>query len=219
MGRFMVQLFGSKREPWVEGGGGERTQLTEPSGEIDPDNDEKTHLIDRDDRQPQPQYQQPPEHQHNPQPRAGSSTHPGLGRASGSVPSLDLHSQPSEWQGDSRSVRQQRPVGYNTPPNGNATIQGTGPVNAMPSGRLGSAPQLRGETSPGKYPLVDESSWGQQAPIQPHTQHVPDGGATRLPTKFAEQDYVIRSKKGWIILVILMLAGLGAGALIAWQSS
>jgi hypothetical protein len=35
MGRFMVQLFGSKREPWVEGAGGDRTQVTEPGRRCD----------------------------------------------------------------------------------------------------------------------------------------------------------------------------------------
>ncbi len=231
MGRFMIQLFGNKREPWVEGGGGgDRTQLTEPSGEMDVDNDEKTTLIDRDDRQPQPQYQLPPEHQNHTQQnssRALTTTNPGVGRASGPVPSLNMGSQPSEWQGDSRSGRQQpaqqqqRPVGYNTPPNGNQPIHNsTGPLQAMPpSGRLGSAPQLRADTSPGKYPLVDEASWGQQAPLQAHNQHAPAGGATRLPTQFSDKDYVIKSRKSWLILVLLMLAGLGVGALIAWQNS
>src|SRR5689334_16353843 len=44
MGRFMVQLFGSKKEPWVEGAAGERTQLTE-AGDSATD-DEKTLLVE-----------------------------------------------------------------------------------------------------------------------------------------------------------------------------
>jgi serine/threonine-protein kinase len=44
MGRFMVQLFGQRREPWVEGAvGNERTQVNE--GELDPEANEKTVLI------------------------------------------------------------------------------------------------------------------------------------------------------------------------------
>jgi serine/threonine protein kinase len=41
MGRFMVQLFGDRREPWVDGGGGDRTEISEP----DVDN-EKTNLVE-----------------------------------------------------------------------------------------------------------------------------------------------------------------------------
>src|SRR3954468_11103623 len=47
MGRFMTQLFGSKREPWVEGPNNpDRTTITDPNGESDVDNDEKTLLIE-----------------------------------------------------------------------------------------------------------------------------------------------------------------------------
>ncbi len=221
MGRFMVQLFGNKREPWVEGGG-DHTQLTEPSGEMDADNDEKTLLIeDRHQQQREPPQQQQPLH------RPLTSTNPGLGRASGGAPALPDYGQssPSEWQGDNRSGRHQqsRPgaganggYGSNTPPNGNAPMHGNAP--AQPPRRLGSAPQLRAETNPGKYPLVDEAAWGQQA-LSSMQHQQPDGGATRLQTQAHEQDYRIRSKKGWILLVILMLMGLGIGALIAWSSS
>jgi hypothetical protein len=52
-----------------------------------------------------------------------------------------------------------------------------------------------------------------------HDYRMPQGGATRLPTRAAEPNYKITSNRGWIILAILMLAGLGAGVLIAMQSS
>ena len=46
MGRFMTQLFGSRKEPWVEGSDApDHTQLTEPSGEMDADN-EKTMVVE-----------------------------------------------------------------------------------------------------------------------------------------------------------------------------
>src|SRR5258707_582209 len=50
MGRFMVQLFGAKKEPWVvDPSSPERTQITEPRD--DADNEEKTHVVDDRDRQ------------------------------------------------------------------------------------------------------------------------------------------------------------------------
>jgi serine/threonine-protein kinase len=47
MGRFMTQLFGSKREPWVGGASGtERTQVTDGGPGVDADGDEKTLLVE-----------------------------------------------------------------------------------------------------------------------------------------------------------------------------
>ena len=48
MSRFMAQLFGAKREPWVDGGGAERTQLSETTDE----DNEKTAIMD--ERTPEP---------------------------------------------------------------------------------------------------------------------------------------------------------------------
>jgi serine/threonine-protein kinase len=47
MGRFMVQLFGSKKEPWVEGAGSERTEITEPGAESDASDDENVTQVQR----------------------------------------------------------------------------------------------------------------------------------------------------------------------------
>jgi eukaryotic-like serine/threonine-protein kinase len=204
MGRFMVQLFGSKREPWVEGGNGERTQLTEPSGEIDPDNDEKTHLIE--DRQP-------PAHRAATAPMVVAPSRPSPASHGGNPM---MASSPAEWQQqhDSGRPTTRSGMGYQTPQNGAASMQSTGPMQAMPSGRLGSSPQVRADSSPGKYPLVDDAAW-QQAPSLPGMQQRP-GEGTRLPTTYRPQ--ALSSKKSWILLVVLMLAGLGAGVLIATQS-
>src|SRR3954452_7473172 len=55
MGRFMTQLFGSKKEPWVEGAEApERTTLTEPSGEMDSDVDNEKTMVVEDRRAPSP---------------------------------------------------------------------------------------------------------------------------------------------------------------------
>jgi eukaryotic-like serine/threonine-protein kinase len=220
MGRFMVQLFGSKKEPWVEAPNSpDRTQVTEPSGEMDADNDEKTTLIEGRQQVPQSEYN-----------RAATATAPGtgmgpqLGRQSGEVQSLSS-SAAADWNHDSRAGRQSSPR-HNfeqprTPPNGYpgagpmTTLAGTGPVPAIP-GRIPSRP----ETEPGSKPLVDDRlQWQQGHAPAMHDYRMPQGGATRLPTRAAEPNYKITSNRGWIILAILMLAGLGAGVLIAMQSS
>src|SRR5690606_21583211 len=99
----------------------------EPSGEVDPENDEKTQLIT--DRHP-------------PSSRAPTATHPGLGRASGAVVSVPaaVSADPApatEWQHDNRAGRQppEHPggaVSY-TPPNGNERL--SNPAQVVPPAR------------------------------------------------------------------------------------
>ncbi|HUS27428.1 MAG TPA: serine/threonine-protein kinase [Kofleriaceae bacterium] len=220
MGRFMVQLFGSKKEPWIEApSGSDRTQVTEPSGEMDPDNDEKTTLIES---KQQPEYG-----------RAATATAPGtgmgpqVGRQSGEVQSLSASAAAADWNHDSRAGRHSSPrPGFDqprTPPNGyqlpnaamTSTLAGTGPVPAIP-GRIPS----RAETEPGSKPLVDDRlAWQQPQNPAMRDHRLPPPGATRLPTQYQDPNFKITSNRGWIILAILMLAGLGAGVLIAMQSS
>jgi serine/threonine-protein kinase len=186
MGRFMVQLFGSKREPWVEGANAtDRTQVTE-AGE-----DEKTLLVERND--------QPAAYQ-----RATTATTPGVGRGSGATPVMPAGAAAAEWQLDSHGGRQQSsrpglPFEAQRPPtNGLA-----GPVLE----RIGT---LRPETEPGSKPLVDEKMGWQTGTSQLYGG-APDGGATRL----SPMNIRVVSQRGWILFAILMIAGLFAGILIA----
>jgi serine/threonine-protein kinase len=93
MGRFMVQLFGSRKEPWVEaamaqdatddtvrrpiGELGERTEISDP-GEHDADQ-EKTSILDDRDRQRAVQAVAATHHE-APRPRSRSVTPPHLAR-------------------------------------------------------------------------------------------------------------------------------------------
>jgi hypothetical protein len=195
MGRFMTQLFGSKKEPWVEGpNGSDRTQISEPNGE-EIDNDEKTTLIENSHQQ---QLQ-----------RAMTATAPGTGVAEPRSVTA------SDWNHDSRVGRQQSPrPGMSAPtapmPMGAPTLNGTGPMATIPQ---------RIETEPGSRPLVDERMGWQTNPNNISGSHLlPHGGATRLPTQYQGQPQLTKSRS-WIILAILMLLGVGVGALIAMQSS
>jgi eukaryotic-like serine/threonine-protein kinase len=199
MGRFMVQLFGSKREPWVEGGGGgDRTQVSEP-GDVDADNDEKTLLVERGQQLPNVH-------------RAPTATQPGVGRGSGPAPAIPAGgAAAAEWQLDSRAGRQTPrpglPFESRTPPNGLSA-----PAPGME--RMGS-PSLRPDTEPGSKPLLDEKM-GWQTNQSPLYAPAPDGGAT---TRFPDANVRVVTARGWILFVILMLVGLGAGIAIAMQSS
>jgi eukaryotic-like serine/threonine-protein kinase len=216
MGRFMVQVFGSKKEPWVEGAGApDATQLTEPSGEIDPESDEKTLLIEDRDRGPRP---------------ASPVGYGGGVIETAPAPSVAPPSPQaaSEWQHDSRAGRQPsaRPgaaFDSSTPARGSqpqlgrpSPTAGTGSLAALP-GRPGSPPMAAFDTNPGARPLVDDQL-GWDAPQRLSGPIVmPDGGATRLPTT-VDADYKIKSSRGWIVLAALMLLGLAAGILIAMQT-
>jgi hypothetical protein len=199
MGRFMGQLFGSKREPWVEGAGApDRTQVTD---NVD---DEKTLLVEG--RQPPPDRQQIH--------RAPTATTPGVGRGSGpaqAIPS-DAPVAPAEWQLDSRAGRQtgSRPgLPYEaprTPPNGNDFM-------TPPQQRMGSA-SMRPDSEPGSRPLVDEKM-GWQTGQSPLYGQMPQATTARVPTGYQDVDLrSVVSRRGWIVFSLLMLAGLLAGILI-----
>jgi len=83
MGRFMVQLFGSKREPWVES----PSERTEVSDVIDPELDEKTQLVE-DRKQPS---------QRTTQPGVGN---PGTAVAPVAPQVVAPQPVPAEWQQD-----------------------------------------------------------------------------------------------------------------------
>jgi hypothetical protein len=74
--------------------------------------------------------------------------------------------------------------------------------------RLGSEPL----SEPGAKPLIDDKL-GWTTGIQPLQQYH-NGSGARLETN-VPSDYRIKSKNGWIILVVLMILGLAAGVGIA----
>lgn len=75
------------------------------------------------------------------------------------------------------------------------------------------------ETEPGSRPLVDERmGWQTDVNNISGSHLLPNGGATRLPTQYQGQAQLTKNRS-WIILVVLMLAGVGVGVLIAMQSS
>jgi serine/threonine-protein kinase len=209
MGRFMVQLFGSKKEPWVEGPANQAdaTQISDPGSEPDHDNDEKTTLIESSQQQ---QLQ-----------RAMTATAPSTAVDDvSSVGTADWHQAPSRGKStDPMPMGGAMPMPMPMPMPTSAPMQnyaGTGPMHAYPP----SLPP-RIETEPGARPLVDDKmGWqtGVNSLNHLHNTPLPDGGATRLPTQYQGQTK-LTGNRSWIILAILMLAGVGAGILIALHGS
>jgi serine/threonine-protein kinase len=187
MGRFMTQLFGSKREPWVEGvDAPERTAVSEPAIEIDdPGDNEKTIVVE--DR------------------RAPTVPEPAIADA-------------AAWQ-QAEARRPSVPFEQRTPPGGmtkpmTTTLAGTAvpPTVSSPGIRLATEPV----SEVGARPLVDDHL-GWQTGVNP-MMHVPPGSGARLSTSVAGgAEYRIRSNRGWIVLAILVLAGLATGIAIAYS--
>jgi hypothetical protein len=84
------------------------------------------------------------------------------------------------------------------------------PVPLIPQ-RLGSE-----VSHPGARPLVDEFGYST-GPAQVFVQ--PPGAGTRVPTVARSNEYKIRSNRGWIVLFVLMAAGVVTGVLIAMNSA
>ena len=217
MGRFMAQLFGAKKEPWVEQT--DRTQISDgastDSSEMDDEN-EKTIAVDDRDRAIE---------------RGGTANERSqVGRATGGTMPMPIAvpiavppagasimsrspvpSDPSAWQ----DQREARPLAQRSLPFESRTPVPQVPISVNPGAaqtnmaRLGSEPS----SEPGAQPLIDEKL-GWSTGIKP-LQH--DGSATRVPT--AAVDYRLRSNRGWLLLIVLMLAGLAAGVGLAMHEA
>ncbi|MBA3460715.1 MAG: serine/threonine protein kinase [Deltaproteobacteria bacterium] len=218
MGRFMTQLFGTKREPWVASPPGERTEIVIEEGS-DPDN-EKTSVAaspmmmdrsrlrtetDNPDTVPGPMLQ--PNHQ----------------------------ADAAAWQQHDSPRQSARGVQRPEHDEGGETLTGTAPPPVMPTpnamhpqypGYAMQPPQQqRAESSPGPLipndeisnvgaqPLVDDPRLGWSTNVN---QQLPglaqQGGSTRLGSE--PVSYKIRSSKAWILLAIFLVLG-AAGAIAA----
>jgi serine/threonine protein kinase len=215
MGRFMTQLFGSKKEPWV-GGGGDNTEISvEPSGEHDSDN-EKTSVVSPRDLPPELRAEIENASARRPQ-RADTS------------PTADEGPQAADaWQHNdstyqARSQARQQPHHHASEPINPATktMPGAGPQMMM-------APQMPPPVYPannpplipsqeisevGARPLVDDPKLGWSTNPANQLQN-PSGGSTRLSSDVSQDNVRIKSNTGWILLAVFLLLGT-AGAIAA----
>ncbi|MEO6774149.1 MAG: serine/threonine-protein kinase [Kofleriaceae bacterium] len=183
MSRFMAQLFGAKKEPWVEHAG-DRTEISiEPDSARDESDNEKTLVVE--DRE-----------------RAATSNDRGAqDRAVTSNERAAAAGVPAAPTPTPAPTRQPASLPFETrTPSNPASV----PHDIA---RLGSEPL----SEPGARPLIDDKL-GWSTGIQQLQQH--GGSATRIDTN-VPREYQIRSRRGWIILVVLMILGLAAGVGIA----
>ncbi len=200
MGRFMAQLFGAKKEPWVEQA--DRTQISDGAGnELDDSENEKTIAVDDRDRSLD-RGVTADERNHVGRSTGGTLTMPAAVPLAGvsMMSSSPVPSDPSAWQEQREQRRPALPFESRTP------VPQPQQVPITNIARLGSEPL----SEPGAQPLIDEKL-GWSTGIKPLQHH---GSATRLQTA-AVADHRLHSNRGWLLLIVLMLAGLAAGVGIA----
>jgi hypothetical protein len=220
MGRFMTQLFGSKKEPWVGGDApGERTEITvEPAGEGQGDLDnEKTSVVSPRDLPPDLRAEI----------ESASSRPP---RADTAQTSDEGPQAPDAWQQndrtyEARSQARAAPQHLSPPPKQSGTMPGAGPQMMMaphlpppiaPQPYLPNNPPLipsQEISDVGARPLVDDPKLGWQTDVANQLQN-PGGSSTRLQSDPAADNFRIKSNTGWILLAVFLLLGT-AGAIAA----
>jgi eukaryotic-like serine/threonine-protein kinase len=191
MGRFMTQLFGSKKEPWVDHAS-DRTQISDDAPEHDETDNEKTMVVEDRDRAT----------------TSNDAEHDRAVTSNEHTPRPAPTTKPMPMP----HVHMPLPAPSHTPAPPALPFETRTPSNpaSIPAelARLGSEPL----SEPGAKPLIDDKL-GWSTGILPIQQYH-NGSGARLETN-VPGDYRIKSNHGWIILVVLMILGLAAGVGIA----
>jgi hypothetical protein len=217
MGRFMVQLFGSKKEPWVEGSAphGERTEITDEHA-ADESDDEKTTLIEEDQRDelraaPRPLGQ--PDTSRAPTSPISSRRTGGEAAWNDAMPTQRQTPTPTPMPPPPAAVGP-APVPVSGKHQIKATLAGNPPPRtysqppvAMPANRLGSEHSQPG--APVMPPQLAAS--GPRPKVASHPPHA-------SVREQSLSDVKLRNYRSWVLVLVLILAGIAAGVAIAMNA-
>jgi serine/threonine protein kinase len=207
MGRFMTQLFGTRKEPWVDGGSAVAGEKTEITGG-DPDN-EKTKVVE-------------------PRPAGIAAVAAQISAAATDAAAWQGVDPTGEKRQSARGISPSRPppridrADHDSMlpqrPTPNPAVVAAGSAPPMPSPGTLPASQILGEeiSEVGATPLVDDPKLGWDTSVG---QKRPDAGGTRLSS-----DLPTRARgepgKGWLILAVVLLVSVaGAVAAIMFATS
>ncbi len=210
MGRFMSQLFGSKKEPWVEGARnvqpGDHTEIT--GG--DPEDNEKTLLVEgRGDVAQQ---------LHSPAADAAAWASDQTGKSRKSARDLGRSTGPGRTPPPQifDQVDDPMPTSLDaltrTP-----TFQGAPPViRPAPIAKQVLSNEPISEV--GATPLVDDAKLGWETGLN-KLQNPQVGRGTRLASELSDDQYKIGSGNGWLIVAIVVLLAVGGSvaAIMIWS--
>ncbi len=196
MGRFMTQLFGSKKEPWVAEQHGEQTEISveQPA---DPDN-EKTSVVAPRDLPPELRAEI----------EGAASKRPA--RADTALTADEGPKAAEIWQ-------EPYPPQHPAPSPTTLPAAGLQPMSPEPPIQYpaDNPPLIPNQevSDVGARPLVDDPRLGWSTNVGNKLQS-PTGGATRLSSDVSQDHVNIKSNAGWILLAVLLLLGT-AGAIAA----
>jgi serine/threonine-protein kinase len=209
MGRFMTQLFGSKKEPWVEGprtGVGEKTEVT------DGEDNEKTSVVEgRHDTRPQEQ-QEAAAWQSSDQTGQQRKSARDIGRQTGggrTPPPERRDAEPG-----SLDAIMPTPTFQGAPP----VIRPSQPPANRPSTPVAKHVLAEEISNVGAQPLVNDPL-GWDAGAKTPEALLRSGRGTRLSSDLSESDYKIESGHGWLVVAIVVLLAVGGGvaAIMIWS--
>ena len=226
MGRFMTQLFGSKREPWIDGarsGVGDKTEIT--GGDAGDDDNEKTLLLEGRGDVMRSYDEQVAQH---------------------AAQAARQEADAAAWQAADQTSKQRknaadRRSGRTPPPERVAQVEMPMPMPLGANGDMldaimptptfqGAPPMIRPITPVSKHvlgdeisevgaqPLVDDKGWDTGTSKLQQQRHAGSSMGTRLPSEVANSEYKIQASKIWLFVAILLLlaAGGGIAAIIVW---
>ncbi|MEO8845166.1 MAG: serine/threonine-protein kinase [Kofleriaceae bacterium] len=208
MGRFMAQLFGEKKEPWVVHAA-DRTEVSDNHPADETDNDKTMVVEDRERRSERGDTANESSGSPMPVQPLDMQAHEPMMEMPPMAPASAWNDNP-EPQRQSRPPQRSPSLPFEGPRRDtrdpSMTLAGAGvPPPLHP--RMGSEPL----SEPGARPLIDEKL-GWSTGIKPLINH--SGSATRLESGMAS-DHRLRSNRGWLLVVVLMVLGLAVGVAIA----
>jgi eukaryotic-like serine/threonine-protein kinase len=185
LGRFLVQLFGARREPEGEVALGiQHARITDERPDTEQENTRAINL-----RQTRDQIR--------------------------TAPSVDPIAAPAEISGrqpDDDAQPVQPAPSMQREPVADVVLPLETPSTSTRLGSMGT------DFETGAVPLVDVTlGWRTPSSNPLFMQATAVKGETRLPARLVDTERLVITRRGWIVLALLMLAGLGSGILIALQ--
>ncbi|MFN0251013.1 MAG: serine/threonine-protein kinase [Kofleriaceae bacterium] len=216
MGRFMTQLFGSKKEPWV-GGGENHGDKTEISADEHPDPDnEKTSVVAPRDLPAELREEIENASARRPQRPDTALTADEGPQAADAWQQNDstFQARSQARQHPQRSANEARHVSTKTMPGSGpqVLIAPQPPPAVYPANNPPLIPQQE-ISDVGARPLVDDPKLGWSTNVGNMLQN-PDGSSTRLSSDVSQDNFRIKSNTGWILLAVFLVLGT-AGAIAA----
>ncbi|HEU0030384.1 MAG TPA: serine/threonine-protein kinase [Kofleriaceae bacterium] len=204
MGRFMTQLFGTKKEPWIDGGNLVRTDINANAGDVD---NEKTTLVEG-------------RHEEGTE-RDEASRFPTEQVASLRGPDAAAWQAPTNPERKSARISAQRAWDPDTGADVDAALTAPTVLGVGPRGGAAAVARLPPKeilqplgdelSDAGAAPLVSDPKLGWDTSVNNRVMQPAAPAGTRLSSDIAESEYKLKSHRGWLIFAIVLILGAAGG--------